>query len=98
MPCPRRYARMVCAAILLLCALNSLYAQVNATLGGTVSDSSGAVMPMGAVAAKNNSTGIVTNGTTNPSGAYEFPTLQPGQYTVTATFAGFQTATYNNVA
>ena len=98
MPCSRPYVRLVCAAVLLLCALSPLYAQVNATLGGTVSDSSGAVMPMVAVAAKNNSTGIVTTGTTNPSGAYEFPTLQPGQYTVTATFAGFKTDTYNDVA
>ena len=47
---------------------------------------------MVAVAAKNNSTGIVTTGTTNPSGALaNSPRSSPGQYTVTATFAGFKT-------
>jgi len=55
-------------------------------------------MPMVAVAARNNSTGIVTNGTTNTAGAYQFPTLQPGAYTVTATLNGFKTETYNDVA
>jgi hypothetical protein len=74
------------------------FAQVQAVLGGTVTDSSGAVMPMVAVSATNNNTGIVTNGTTNAAGAYEFPALQPGTYSVTATMGGFRTQTYNNVA
>jgi hypothetical protein len=49
------------------------------------------------VSAKNNSTGIVTNTTTNTSGAYEFSSLQPGTYTVTAKMNGFKTSTVNNV-
>ena len=85
-------------ALVFVCTLPHAFAQVNATLGGTVADSSGAVMPMVAVAAKNTSTGIVTNGTTNTSGAYDFPTLQPGTYTVTAARSGFKTETYNDVA
>jgi hypothetical protein len=88
-------------AVLALCfALfaPTAFAQVQAVLGGIVTDSSGAVMPMVTVSAKNNSTGIVTNGTTNASGAYEFPALQPGTYTVTATNAGFRTQAYNDVA
>ncbi|HEY6343461.1 MAG TPA: TonB-dependent receptor [Bryobacteraceae bacterium] len=88
-------------AVLALCFalfVPSAFAQVQAVLGGIVTDSSGAVMPMVAVSAKNNSTGIVTNGTTNAAGAYEFPALQPGTYTVTATNAGFRTQAYNDVA
>jgi Carboxypeptidase regulatory-like domain len=83
---------------LCLFLLPCTFAQVNATVGGTVSDASGAVIVSVAVSAKNNSTGIVTNATTNTSGAYEFSSLQPGTYTVTATMSGFKTATYNNVA
>ncbi|MBZ5675158.1 MAG: TonB-dependent receptor [Acidobacteriia bacterium] len=87
-------------AFTLLCGLffvPATFAQVNATVGGTVTDASGAVIVTAAVSAKNNSTGIVTNTTTNTSGAYEFASLQPGTYTVTATISGFKTATYNNV-
>jgi len=66
-------------------------------VGGTVSDSSGAVIASVAVSAKNNATGIVTNTTTNATGGYDFSSLQPGTYTLTATISGFKTATYNNV-
>jgi len=33
---------------------------------------------------------------TNETGVYQFPSLQPGSYTVSAAAAGFQTATYND--
>src|SRR6185436_8758227 len=41
--------------------------------------------------------GIVTTRLTNESGTYEFASLQPGVYALSATLSGFQTATYNNV-
>ena len=84
--------------LLCLSVPSHVFAQVNATVGGTVSDASGAVIVTVAVSAKNNSTGIVTNTTTNATGAYDFSSLQPGTYTLTATISGFKTATYNNVA
>ncbi len=93
-----RRSVLFCIPLLILLLANVSFAQVNASVGGTVSDATGAVMVSVAVSAKNNSTGIVTNATTNTSGAYEFSSLQPGTYTVTATMAGFKTATYNNVA
>src|SRR5579872_6515827 len=70
---------------------------VNATLGGTVSDPSGASITKVTVTATNVNTGIVTTSLTNDAGSYEFPSLQPGTYTVSATSPGFQTLTYNNV-
>jgi hypothetical protein len=85
-------------AALVLGLCSSAFSQVNAKVGGTVSDSSGAVIASVAVSAKNNATGIVTNGMTNSAGAYEFSSLQPGTYTVTATISGFKTSTVNNVA
>ena len=91
---------LACNAAFLLCLIvpSSTFGQVNATVGGTVSDPSGAVIAMVAVSARNNTTGIVTNATTNATGAYEFSSLQPGTYTLTATISGFKTATLNNVA
>ena len=88
-----------CSLALLLCLSvpTHTFAQVSAKVGGTVSDPSGAVIVMVTVSAKNNSTGIVSNTTTNASGAYDFSSLQPGTYTLTATISGFKSATYNNV-
>src|SRR4030095_519731 len=84
----------------LLCYLSSpasTFAQVNATVGGTVSDASGALIPGVDVRATNVNTGIATSRITNETGNYEFPSLQPGVYTVTAVLPGFQTQTFNNV-
>ena len=69
-----------------------------AVLGGTVSDATGAVMNGVTVTARNVNTGIVSTNQSNDTGNYNFPSLQPGQYTVTATMSGFQTATYTNLS
>src|SRR5437773_7021574 len=70
----------------------------NATLGGTVSDSTGALIPGVTVTATNTATGIVTTVLSNEAGAYQFASLQTGTYKVTAELPGFQTQAYNNVA
>jgi hypothetical protein len=73
------------------------FAQVNATVGGTVSDATGALIPGVEIRARNVNTGIVTTGLTNETGNYVFPSLQPGVYTVSAALSGFRTATFSNV-
>jgi hypothetical protein len=57
------------------------FAQVNAVVGGTVADASGAVMPRVQVTATNVNTGIVSTRTTNDAGNYQFPSFQPGTVT-----------------
>ncbi|MEO8098227.1 MAG: carboxypeptidase-like regulatory domain-containing protein [Acidobacteriota bacterium] len=84
-----------CASFLMLVPAAS--AQVNAVLGGTVADPSGAVVQNVDVKASNVNTGIVTSQKTNDTGNYQFPSLQPGVYTVSASSSGFQTATFTNV-
>ncbi len=69
----------------------------NATLGGTVSDSTGALIPGVTVTATNTQTGIVTTVLTNETGAYNFASLQTGIYKVTAELPGFQTQAYSDV-
>src|SRR5438034_9648830 len=69
----------------------------NATVGGTVSDATGALIPGVSVTATNIATGIVTTVLTNEAGAYQFASLQTGTYKVVAELSGFQTQTYNNV-
>jgi len=88
------------AAITLVCLLLSMQAfaqSSNATLGGTVSDASGASIPGVTVKATNTATGIVTNVVSNEAGAYQFANLQTGTYSVSAELPGFRTQTYNNV-
>src|SRR5437867_11685711 len=87
------------AALLCVFLISSapLLAQINAVVGGTVSDASGALIPGVEVSARNVATGIVTTRITNESGNYDFASLQPGSYTVSASLSGFQTATYNSI-
>ena len=93
----KRIALSCAAAALAFSLSNIAFAQVSASVGGTVSDPSGALIPKVNVSARNVSTGIVSNTATNDTGAYQFPSLQPGAYTISAAAAGFQTATYNDV-
>jgi hypothetical protein len=91
--------RLVAAASLLLSVFfTQAFAQTtNATLGGTVSDASRALIPGVMVTATNTQTGIVTSVITNETGAYQFASLQTGNYKVSAELPGFQTQTYNDV-
>ena len=89
---------LVVGALLVSLLVSSYgFGQVNATLTGTVSDSSGALIPGVDVTAKNINTGIADTRLTNETGNFVFPSLQPGTYTLSATLSGFRTASYNNV-
>lgn len=92
-----RTVRCILGLVLCLGFSAQTFAQLNATVGGTVSDSTGALIPGVEVDARNINTGIVTTRLTNEAGAYEIPSLQPGAYTVSALLPGFQTSNYNNV-
>jgi hypothetical protein len=65
---------------------------VNATLLGTVTDSSGAAVASVKVTITETNTGISHASQTNDSGNYVFPDLPPGTYTVTAEQTGFKRA------
>ena len=73
-------------------------AQVSgATLLGTVTDTSGAVIPGVMIAIKNTATGVVRNLTTDEAGFYSAPNLQAGSYEVTASAAGFNRVVQSNI-
>ena len=71
---------------------------VNATLLGTVTDSTGAAVSSAKVTVAEQNTGVSHSGQTNESGNYTFPDLPPGQYTVTAELTGFKTSIDRNVS
>jgi len=61
-------------------------------IDGAVKDSSGAVLPGVTVEATSPSLIGVRSTTTDENGAYRFPSLPPGEYTLTATLTGFSRA------
>src|SRR5690349_20756500 len=85
------------AALLIAVSQPALTQTVNATLGGTVADSTGALIPGVTVTTTNTGTGISNTVLTNESGAYQFAALQPGSYKVSADLHGFQTQTFTDV-
>src|ERR1700676_3808567 len=68
---------------------------VGATLSGTVTDESGAVIAGAAITIKNTGTGIERTLTTDAAGFYSAPNLQPGTYSITTTAEGFSPAQSN---
>jgi hypothetical protein len=90
---------LLVAVGLLCCAVsgNAIAQSSNASLGGTVADASGALIPGVSITATNTATGIVNTVVSNETGVYQFPPLQPGTYKVSAELPGFQTSAYNNV-
>jgi hypothetical protein len=83
---------------IVLCLTFSSAAQVDrAGLNGTVTDSSGRVLPQVHVSAVQNSTGLRRETTSSPRGTYDVPELPVGVYTVSFAHDGFKTLTFENV-
>ena len=85
-------------AVLWICVVAiGVFAQANATVGGTASDTTGALIPGVRITAINVNTGVSLNVVTNESGSYQFASLQPGVYKMSASLPGFTTKTYDHV-
>jgi len=89
--------RIIAAAVLCFGLCIQVFAQVNSSIGGTVEDTSKALIPGVSVTATNTLTGVTNTVVTNEAGTYNFPVLIPGNYKVTAELAGFRSYTYNDV-
>ncbi|MBS1829193.1 MAG: TonB-dependent receptor [Acidobacteria bacterium] len=80
-----------------LLATTAGYAQTLGSIAGEVRDASGAAVPEAVVTVVNNGTNAKRVATTNSAGAYAFPSLPPGVYTVRAERTGFRTVIQNHV-
>ena len=91
------------ARAVLLCAVMqtiSLVAMAQTTDGsiyGTVTDSSGAVIPNANIVITDVHTGVTLSDVSNGKGGYLFPTVEPGDYTVKVTAPGFKSETETGV-
>jgi hypothetical protein len=86
-------------AFAVLCIAAGLHGQ-NATscaITGTVTDSTGAVVPGVQVTVTYQATGVTATATTNGSGFYDAESLAPGDYSITTTRTGFKTEQIRNI-
>src|SRR6266436_907604 len=82
----------------LLAALGSnIFAQSTATLGGTVTDATGAVVANVKVVATNQATGVEIDTQTDSAGAYLLPSLPIGTYRIQVNASGFQSSIISNL-
>jgi uncharacterized protein YfaS (alpha-2-macroglobulin family) len=63
---------------------------IRGALTGTVTDSSGALVPGASVTVTNKDTNISDTAVTNAQGTYTFPLVPPGTYQITAELQGFK--------
>ncbi len=75
--------------LLTLAAAGSARAQSTANLTGTVTDPTGAVVANAAISLREIATGAERNTVSDGSGAFNAPSLHPGDYTVTVLASGF---------
>ena len=88
-------------AILILCLIASILFIANAnfanaqttglgTISGTVTDSSGAMIPGAKLTITNMATGVARDSVTNGTGYYEVGALIPGKYRILVSLSGFK--------
>jgi hypothetical protein len=90
--CPR-FRKLLPAIFLYVIFSPAAFSQANTgTIVGTVTDSSGAVVPNCKIVARNEGTGVVKEATTDVSGNYRVSYLLPGSYEVSAEAPNFKRA------
>jgi len=83
----------VCSILVVLASGVFVTAQnvvLTGSLGGRVTDQSGAVVPGASVVVRNLATGVQESAETNHAGLYRFPVVMPGTYSITASLKGFR--------
>lgn len=73
------------------------FAQSTSTIQGTVTDTSGAIVPNATIVVHNTATGEDHRTVSDNAGVYSVPGLHPGVYRVTASAPNLQTVIANNV-
>ena len=90
-------ARVLLLAAALMSVPSARAQSPAATLGGTVLDENGAVVPAVEITVLNLSTAVQRHALTGGAGAFVVPLLPPGRYTVTAQREGFATIEVRNL-
>ncbi len=88
-----RQCAVACALVVvtLVFDCSRAWAQFASAIEGTVSDSTGGVLPGATVTLTNEDTGVTQTNVTTAAGYYRFPALGGGMYTVKVSLEGFKT-------
>lgn len=94
-----RNSGVILGVLLGLCLTGGLARaqETRAIVTGTVTDPQGAVVPAAKVEIKNVDTNVASTMLTNDSGFFSSPPINPGQYSMTVTAAGFKTTVRTNI-
>ena len=93
----RGLLRLLSVMALVVSANAMAFAQTSSSITGVVTDTAGGTVPGASVTVTNNATKTALEGVTNSAGAFSFPALPVGTYTVKVTLAGFKTFVANEV-
>ena len=85
------WALVLCFAVLLFTAKTNAQTTGSGSIQGTVTDSTGAVIPNASVSLAEASTQVTLKTKTNSAGLYIFPNISIGTYTLTVSLQGFET-------
>lgn len=94
---------LVCALALRLFGLLFITVEMNAQtfrggINGSVTDSTGAVLPRAVITATNEATGLAYKTTSSGAGVFSFQDLPLGSYLIEITASGFRKTQFKNVA
>lgn len=81
----------------MLCSSPHLLAQTG-SFSGTVTDSTGSLVPKAKITATNVATGISRDTETDESGTYRLTNMSPGVYDVTIEHGGFKTVLFSHIS
>src|SRR5688500_5288352 len=90
-------ARIVACAVLILFSVLTTQAQFKAGIQGTVTDSTGGLVPEAKITLTNKETGDTQEVTSSADGFYRITGLAPGKYVLTIEKAGHQKSVMENV-
>src|SRR4051812_26346673 len=91
------YAIAIALVVALGFAAPAARAQDNATITGTVTDASGALVPNASITVTNTATNQSRETVSNTAGAYRFASVGIGNYTLTVVGQGFQKYTKSGI-
>jgi hypothetical protein len=80
-----------------LALASTALAQGTGEITGTITDTTGGVVPGASISVTNTATGAARHVTSNEAGVYSIPALPPATYTVVVELQGFQTQTRRNL-
>ena len=93
----RRRVVLLVALLAIHAPLSAAAQSVSGTILGTVTDSSGSVIPNAKVTIVNEGTGLTRTVETDANGEYTVPSVPTGHYTVMTEMAGFKSMALSNV-